>query len=200
MKFFGNRKLFAAIFILGIMAACTPSKPQQDPAVTLAKFEDVINRYNQITSDMTYDDVVKVMGIQGEEPSSDGQSTEMPPNLAPGQFWNFYPDGFIVHVTLSNGTVFIKGFSWSEETIMPKTNARTTIAKFDKVKVGITYEEVVSILGSPGVLKSSRIQYRSVGQSSKIEIFAWWPEDEPEDSPLHIMMISFWDRVVADKQ
>jgi hypothetical protein len=199
MKFSEIRKLVSVIFILGMLAACTPAVPIQDPALTLTKYEDVLTKYNQITADMTYAEVVRIMGISGEEPPAD-ILTALPTEVDPAHFQYFYPDGFIIHVTLSGGTVFIKGFGWSPDTIMPRTNAQTTVAKYEQIKVGMTYEEVVAILGSPGVLRSSRIQYRSGGQGSKIEIFAWWPEDEPEDSPLQIMMVSFWDGVVADKQ
>jgi hypothetical protein len=198
------KKFVSVIVALAILTACTPTKPKQDPAETLAKFEEVISKYNQITSSMTYEDVVKVMGIEGEEPSNKvmGVSGEEPSTLAemaPGHFWNFYPDGFNVHVTLhDDGTVFIKGFNWRDETIKPKMNGRTTTEKFDKVNKGMTYAEVVSILGSPGVLKTSRITY-SLSDMSKFEVITWWPEDEPENSSLHIMMVSFWDGVVADK-
>jgi outer membrane protein assembly factor BamE (lipoprotein component of BamABCDE complex) len=202
MRIIVIRKLVTAIVLFGILAACTPAEPTQDPGVTLAQYEEGINKYNQITSGMTYDNIVQIMGVPGEEPTPAALSTGQPASPAAGTFiWNFNPDGFMIHaVFINDGTIFIKGFTWSSEAIMPKTNGRTTVAKYGQINVGMTYEEVVSILGSPGVLWSSRKLYRTVGQSPKEEIFAWWPEDKLEDPPLHIMVINFLDGMVASKE
>jgi hypothetical protein len=73
---------------------------------------------------------------------------------------------------------------------LPGTNARTTAAKFNQVKAGMTYDEVVSILGSPGLLWSSTLTLNSG------EIFGWWPEGKPENSLSMMMDIGFRNGLV----
>jgi hypothetical protein len=73
---------------------------------------------------------------------------------------------------------------------LPGTNARTTAAKFNQVKVGMTYDEVVSILASPGLLWSSTLTLNSG------EILGWWPEGKPENSLSMMMDIGFRNGLV----
>jgi hypothetical protein len=189
---------FLAVSIfLSILPACTPSEPTQDPTVMLAKFEDAFDRYSRITSVMNYDDVVQILGVPGEG-SPPNISTALPHGLPQEQFKSFYLDGFNISVTFNSfGTVVIKGFGWSDDTGIPRINAQTTASKYDQIRVGMSYEEVVMILGSPGVLRSCRISYGIVEKNSRFEIFSWWTGYDPIDPH---MMISFWDRIVADKQ
>jgi hypothetical protein len=160
-------------------------------AATLAKYEDALARYNQIKTDMGYAAVVKIMGKPGElinTPDDSGHSR--PPNY---YRWALDTDDHRIDVGFVdiNGGIRSRLFSFGIAYILPGTNARTTAAKFNQVKVGMTYDKVVSILGSPGLLWSS-----SLISNSGSEIYGWWPEGKPENSLSLMMNIGFGNGLV----
>ncbi len=81
---------------------------------------------------------------------------------------------------------------------MPKRNHRTTVSQFDQVMVGMTYDEVVSILGSPGMLFLSTEFLHPA--ANRADSFVWWPEDKSDETVSHSLLVTFWDGVVQSKK
>jgi hypothetical protein len=204
MKLTKGWKLIVALLCIGILAACIPPSPTQDPAVALAEYDAAVSRYNQITAGMTYDDIVQIMGSPGEEPQrTPVQSTgEVPPvpQLPPGTVWSFDQDCCRISVSLLNHNRIIsrKSFTWDGINGMPKRNHRTTVLQFDQVKVGMTYDEVVAILGSPGMLFLSIESFHLA--ASRAESYVWWPEGKSDATISHSLLVTFWDGVVQSKK
>ncbi|MGA9396989.1 MAG: hypothetical protein WBV22_01910 [Anaerolineaceae bacterium] len=204
MKFAKGWKLTASLVCIGLLTACLPASPTRDPAVALAEYDMTVSRYNQITEGMTYDDIVQVMGYPGEEPqlTPPASTDEHPavPQLPPGTVWEFDQGGCEIRVSLlgSNRTISIKSFSWDGINSMPKRNHRTTVTQFDQITVGMTYDEVVSILGSPGMLFWSTEFFHLAGK--RADTFAWWPEDKSDETISHSLLVTFYDGVVQSKK
>ncbi len=197
-------KLIVSLICVGLLAACIPASPTQDPAVALAEYDTAVSRYNQLKTGMSYADIALIMDDPGEEPQiSTPQSTgDIPsiPQLPPGSSWLFKQGGCEIRVGLlrPNGTISIKSFTWDGINSMPKRDHRTTIAQFDQVAVGMTYDEVASILGSPGMLFWSTEFFHLAAK--RADTFAWWPEDKSDEMISHSLMVTFWDGVVQSKK
>jgi hypothetical protein len=183
--------LALSIILTGCSGLSTvKSQSASDSAATLAKYQDALAKYNQIKPNMGYDDVAKIMGKPGElinTPDDSGHAR--PPNY---YRWALDTDDHEIEVGFVDtyGGIRSRHFFFSIVYILPGTNARTTAAKFNQVKVGMTYDEVVSILGSPGLLWSSTLT------SNSGEIFGWWPEGKPENSLSMMMDIGFRNSLV----
>jgi outer membrane protein assembly factor BamE (lipoprotein component of BamABCDE complex) len=204
MKFTKGWKLIVSLLCIGLLAACIPALPARDSAVVLAEYDLAVSRYNQIKSGMTYEDIVQIMGSPGEEPQgiNPQSATEHPavPQLPAGTVWEFDQGGCNIKVSLlqSNRTISIKSFTWDGINNMPKRNHLTTLTQFDQVTSGMTYDEVVSILGSPGMLFMSIESFHLA--SSRADSFVWWPEGKSDATISHSLMVTFRDGVVQSKK
>jgi outer membrane protein assembly factor BamE (lipoprotein component of BamABCDE complex) len=158
-----------------------------DAAATLAKYQDALAKYNQIKPDMGYDDVVRMMGKAGELiTGTDDSGHQRPPNY---YRWVFDGDGRYLDVGFREiGGGFLNSrFVFYSLYILPGTMARTTAPKFDQIKVGMPYDQVVSILGSPGLLTQS-ILFNTTINKTRGEFYGWWPEEKPEYSLCPLQM------------
>jgi outer membrane protein assembly factor BamE (lipoprotein component of BamABCDE complex) len=193
-----TKNLAIALACVGLLAGCFPSAPTQDPAVTLDQLNRAFAKYESVKAGMGYDAVSKIMGFPGEKiVISEAERTAQPNVPVPREdAWDFVIDDYVIKVGFVNGPVSIKSFAWETPIFFAKTNARTTVSKYGQVKAGMTVKQVVSILGSPGLRWMSMETYR-VRHSS--DAYVWWPEDEPDDSPSHMMTISFADGLVQFK-
>ena len=204
MKTTKGWKLTVSLICIALLTACIPTSPTRDPAVSLAEYELVVNRYNQIKAGMTYEDIVAIMGAAGVETqyTPAGSTTDVPPvpQLPPGTVWEFDQGGCEIRVSLlsSNRTISLKSFSWDGINYMPKQGHLTTVSQFDQVAVGMTYDEVVSVLGSPGMLFWSTEFFHIAGRRS--DTFVWWPEDKSDATIAHSLLVTFWDGVVQSKE
>ena len=204
MKFTKGWKLIICLLCIGSLAACVPASPATDPAVVLAEYDLAVSRYNQITEGMTYDDIVNIMGAAGVEPQlPTPQSTEehpAVPRLPPGTVWEFNQGECRIRVSFlgTSRTISHKTFTWDGINSMPKRNSRTTLTQFDQVMVGMTYDEVVSILGSPGMLFLSTEFFHLA--ASRAETYVWWPEGKSDATISHSLLVTFWDGLVQSKK
>lgn len=118
----------------------TPA-PAKSDVLTKEKFE-------QIKDGMTYDEVVKIVGAEGELLSESGEKgsqyhTEM---------YQFKTDGF-----LSNSTMTFQGgklINKAQAGLGGDSGVTITKAEFDKIQNGMTYEEVQQIVGGQGEVNS----------------------------------------------
>jgi outer membrane protein assembly factor BamE (lipoprotein component of BamABCDE complex) len=204
MNFTKGWKLIIVLVCFGLLTACLSAAPTQDPAVALAEYDTAVSRYNQITEGMTYEDVVVVMGTAGVEAlSPTPQDTETFPavtQLPPGAVWEFNQGGCRIRLSLlgSNRTISHKTLMWDGINSMPKRNNRTTVSQFDQVMVGMSYDEVVSILGSPGMLFLSTEFFHLAAH--RADSFVWWPENKSDATISHSLLVTFWDGVVQNKK
>jgi outer membrane protein assembly factor BamE (lipoprotein component of BamABCDE complex) len=204
MKLSKVLKLIVSLIGVGLLAACMTATPTQEPAVSLDQYDQAVNRYNQITAGMTYEDIVQIMGVAGVEPQlPTPQSTDehlAVPQLPPGTVWEFDQGGCQIRMSLlgSNRAISHKTLIWEGINSMPKRNHRTSVALFDQVMLGMTYDEVVSILGSPGMLFLSTEFFHLA--ASRADSFVWWPENRSDATIAHSLQVTFWDGVVQSKK
>jgi hypothetical protein len=152
-----------------------------DSAAILAKYEDALAKYNRIKPNMGYDEVARIMGRPGELlTGTDDSGHSRPPNY---YRWVIDPDSRNIDVlfAVTGGGILNSNFVFDFLYVLPGTTAKTTAAKFSQVKVGMTYDQVLSILGSPGLLTESSLFNTSI-YTTKAEFYGWWPENKPEYS------------------
>lgn len=105
-------------------------------------YVDVV-KYNKVVLGMPYEDVKTVMGSGGEKVSS----TELNGDAMTTYQWQTQDDTGTVAVTFKNGKVCSKmGMN------VGKTEPVATREKADKIRTGMTYEEVKAIFGVDGVI------------------------------------------------
>lgn len=121
------------------------------------KSKSKVSKYDQIKSGMSYKDVVKILG-EGKEAASDstaGIKTKM-------YQWNI--DGDYISVMFQNDKVINKAHG----SLDIKTTSKTiTLEMYNKVKEGMTYEQVKNILGEGEEMSSSEMS------GIKIVMYNW---------------------------
>lgn len=204
MKFSIFRKVTASLIFIIVLAGCAPLLATEDPAIVLDRYDLAVNRYNQLKAGMTYSNIAQIMGGPGEESqiSTPEGTTDHPavPQLPPGTAWVFEQGGCVIRVGLlrPDRTISIKSFTWPEINNMPKRNHRTTLAQFDRVTVGMPYDEVVSTLGSTGMLFWSTEFFHLAG--SRADSYVWWPEGKSDATISNTLIVHFKDGVVDYKK
>lgn len=119
-----------------------------------------MDKFNQITMGMTYDQVKKVLG-DGTEDSSSGDGDEKTVTYS----WK-NDDGSNITVEVQGNKVVTKA-----QAMLQSMDAKVTMDKYNKINNGMTYDQVKAILGE-GQLTS---QTEMLG--TKDEIYEWTNSD-----------------------
>lgn len=120
-------------------------------------------KFAKIENGMTYDEVVSIIGSEGSEQSTNeigGIKTTM---------YEWESDGWgVATITFQNGKVTNK----TQFGVNDQSAAKATMDKYNQVETGMTYDEVVAIMGGDGELSSDT---EIAGVSSKL--YMWDGED-----------------------
>lgn len=121
------------------------------------------DKFAKIENGMTYDEVVSIIGSEGSEQSTNeigGIKTTM---------YEWESDGWgVATITFQNGKVTNK----TQFGVNDQSAAKATMDKYNQVETGMTYDEVVAIMGGDGELSSDT---KIAGVSSKL--YMWDGED-----------------------
>lgn len=121
------------------------------------------DKFAKIENGMTYDEVVSIIGSEGSEQSTNeigGIKTTM---------YEWESEGWgVATITFQNGKVTNK----TQFGVNDQSAAKATMDKYNQVETGMTYDEVVAIMGGDGELSSDT---EIAGVSSKL--YMWDGED-----------------------
>lgn len=121
------------------------------------------DKFAKIENGMTYDEVVSIIGSEGSE-----QSTNEIGDVKTTTY-EWESDGWgVATITFQNGKVANK----TQFGVNDQSAAKATMDKYNQVKTGMTYDEVVAIMGGDGELSSDT---KIAGVSSKL--YLWDGED-----------------------
>lgn len=114
------------------------------------------DKFAKIENGMSYDQVVSIIGSEGTE-----QSTNEIGNVKTTMY-EWESDGWgVATITFQNGKVTNK----SQIGVNDQSTAKATMDKYNQVETGMTYDEVVAIMGGDGELSSDT---KIAGVSSKL--------------------------------
>ena len=114
------------------------------------------DKFAKIENGMSYDQVVSIIGSEGTE-----QSTNEIGNVKTTMY-EWESDGWgVATITFQNGKVTNK----SQIGVNDQSTAKATMDKYNQVETGMTYDEVVAIMGGDGKLSSDT---KIAGVSSKL--------------------------------
>ncbi len=121
------------------------------------------DKFAKIENGMTYDEVVSIIGSEGSE-----QSTNEIGDVKTTTY-EWESDGWgVATITFQNDKVANK----TQFGVNDQSAAKATMDKYNQVKTGMTYDEVVAIMGGDGELSSDT---KIAGVSSKL--YLWDGED-----------------------
>jgi outer membrane protein assembly factor BamE (lipoprotein component of BamABCDE complex) len=210
--------LIAALFLFAAMASCAPIKPAQDPAVLRAKYDHALALFHQLEIGMSYDQAIELLGPPVEKTAvGTAGPSDVPPVPQPsGYFWQFNgednnKDGTIYYLFEPKSGIGNKTFSWITFDLAFSEGALSTSAKYDSVVLGMTYEQVKNIMGTPGRLVRQEEQILPSGplvgsfktgwhfplKPRVTQAFSWWP-DGGKDA-FNVMNILFIQDAVSSK-
>ena len=120
------------------------------------------DKFSQIEAGMTYDEVVALIGSDGEK------MTDVAAGDMSGESYRWDSDSWgTAIVTFVNGEVANKSQAGVD------TDAATiTAEKYDQIEEGMSYDDVIGIIGGEGALLS-----KSEIEGMSAEIYAWYGED-----------------------
>jgi outer membrane protein assembly factor BamE (lipoprotein component of BamABCDE complex) len=218
MKNVAIRNLIPALFCLGVVASCVPGKPTRDPAVLRAKYDQALALYNQLEIGMSYDQAIELLGppVDKTTVGTPGSSDVPPVPQPPGYLWQFNRednnrDGTIYYLFEPKSGAGNKTFSWITFDLAFSEGALSTSAKYDTVTLGMTYEQVIDILGAPGRLVRNNEDLLPSGplvgsfstgwhfplKPRVTQSFFWWPEGGKD--AFDVMNIFFIQDAVISK-
>lgn len=123
-----------------------------------------LEKYNQLQNGMKYEEVVRILGAEGTETSSYSAGKIKTATYK----WEGEKYARIT-ATFRNGELASKFQSnLKSENTDSSSTADLTFAKYNQIQNGMSYEEVVKIIGSNGIQTSSS----NVGQT-KIASYKW---------------------------
>lgn len=130
-------------------AAPTAEEPKEEPAEEPAK-EGVLTseKYDQIKSGMTYEEVVAIIGSEGQVMSESGdKGTEFHTAM-----YEWETDGFMsaANIMFQNNKMMSKSQMGVSDTDSPEVSLET----FNQLSNGMTIEEVEAIIGGKGEILS----------------------------------------------
>jgi outer membrane protein assembly factor BamE (lipoprotein component of BamABCDE complex) len=158
------KKPWLILVFLGLLGSSLVScnangTPTQDPAIVLATYDKALEAFNQIYIGMPYEQVNEVVGFPGVErkdvptPASDEPGIPDVPQ-PPGFSWYFSDNSSFIHyfygTQRNSGPTGLKTFGWDVMDPVYRQDAISSEAQYDQVAIGMTYDEVKTIMGSPG--------------------------------------------------
>jgi outer membrane protein assembly factor BamE (lipoprotein component of BamABCDE complex) len=160
----------------GFVSSCSSSTSTGDNAAFLTRYNQAFDKYNQITAEkMSYDQITEIMGEPGEQHVM-ANGSKLP-------FYTWTIDEFNISAGLFDAIGEEKRFSWDFDPnkIHMISNAVTTQEKFNTIEIGMTYEQVAGILGTPGLARgvSETYHLKQMGSPSGA-LYTWWVD---ENSP-----------------
>ncbi len=127
----------------------TTSAPKEDPKPA-ASDELTLDKFNELKTGMKYEDAVKILGSKGDETSSSSSgSSKYASYKWEGQ------GGASIRASFKNDALTSKSQSNLKASDGKTANADLTMAKYNQLENGMTYEEAVKIIGSEGSQTSS---------------------------------------------
>lgn len=176
------KNLIGLIVLVTVVAGCSfLNKKEETPANTATKTQTeststpatetksaaglTLEKFNELKNGMKYDEVVKVLGSEGVETSSFSSG-----NLKTVTYKWEGENYARITVTFRNDelTSKIQSSLKSANSSSSTTKADLTLAKYNQLNNGISYEEAVKIIGSEGTQSSSS----NIGQI-KIASYKW---------------------------
>jgi outer membrane protein assembly factor BamE (lipoprotein component of BamABCDE complex) len=165
------RTMLTIICILsGFVSSCSSRAPSVDNDAFLARYNQAFDKFNQITADkMSYDQLTEIMGEPGKQHAmTDG--SKLP-------FYTWTINEFSIKAGLFDSIGEEKTFSWDFDPnkIQMLDNAVTTQEKLKTIEIGMTYEQVASILGTPGLarVRTETYNLKQMGSPSGA-LYTWW--------------------------
>lgn len=114
------------------------------------------DKFAKIENGMTYDEVVSIIGSEGSEQSTNEIGS------VKTTMYEWESDGWgVATITFQNGKVTNK----TQFGVNDQSAAKATMDKYNRVETGMTYDEVVAIMGGDGELSSDT---EIAGVSSKL--------------------------------
>lgn len=216
MRFFAHPKIHQLILLfcaLTLMVGCFPVDPTPNPDDVLKQLDTALEKYNAIKLGMTDAELVQVMGNPGEDPLADRTPKPGDPPAPEGFLKKFDEGYFETGVAFGNGKVIIKSFNWTSDAYFPIPAPSASVENYDQVEIGMTYDEVVALLGSSGlawsIKNSARPGMSMTGAGLDMEVntfttdhqvitYMWLPEGTGF-SELDRMLITFAEGKVMMK-
>lgn len=133
-------------------AAPVPAKtePAKTETAPPSASDLTLEKFNQLTVGMKYDDVVKILGSAGTESSSSSSAG----NTYKSYKWEGANNARIT-ASFKNATLTSKNQSNVRSTSAQTSTADLTMAKYEQLNTGLSYSEAVKIIGAEGSQTSS---------------------------------------------
>ena len=161
------------ILLIGFVSSCSSISPEVDTDAFLTRYNQAFDKYNQITADkMSYDQITEIMGEPGEQ--------HVMTNGSKLPFYTWTINEFNISAGLFGTTGEEKKFSWDFDPnkIHMLINAVTSQEKINTIEIGMTYEQVASILGTPGLarVRAETYHLKQMGSPSGA-LYTWWVDE-----------------------
>ena len=143
--------------------APTRTEPAKTDAPPPSASDLTLEKFNQLTVGMKYDEVVKILGSAGTESSSSSSAG----NTYKTYKWEGSNNARIM-ASFRNEVLTSKNQSSVRSTSAQATKADLTMAKYDQLQTGMSLDETVKIIGSEGSQTSS-----STSGSFKSTTYKW---------------------------
>ncbi len=138
------------------------SKSESGSSADLTK-----SKFDRLENDTSYDEAVKIIGSEGELT----RETKTKNYTISSYKWSG-KDNAAIYATFRDDKLTGKRQSRLGGELGKNGTADISKAKFDKIKIGMSYDEVVEIIGSKGTQKSSS----TIGKT-QLEFYQWSGED-----------------------
>jgi hypothetical protein len=181
------KKNWGLILLAGILGAialiavcvfiATHSSNSASPfsSLTSSQQSEAVTKFKNLDINMKYADVVKVMGKPGElkaPPTSNSAHSTVPTLPGNTYVWNFDENGYInIRIYfIPDGTLQMVSFM-----SMYEPASKVPTSKFEQIKDGMLYPQVVHTLGATGVLSGGMLTRMPgkpiIGQKSEDRAF-----------------------------
>jgi hypothetical protein len=197
------------------LTSCMPVAPTPDMAALQAEYDRVLGLYNQLEIGKSYDQATALLGTPHKFETPEGQSpagTTVP--QFPGLVWEFN-DGQtrISYIVNSDTGTGFKIFAWNGWIQTINKEDISTPSQYDAVKLGMPYDQVKEIMGSPGsmvfshddhlpgvpkiTVSGQKISSTATSRDRTSQVYYWWVEGKSAyDGAMNIM---FTDGLVTSK-
>jgi outer membrane protein assembly factor BamE (lipoprotein component of BamABCDE complex) len=197
--------LLTIILMLACAVSCRPLVSTPDPDAVMSQFTSALEKYDQIQLGMSPAAVESVMGKAGIDPYDTHTPSPGEPPLPKGFINKFDENGFEISTAYNKGSVVIKSFDWPILTSYPAKQATANEENFNLVKIGMSYDEVAAVMGTPGltwsIKDSARPGMNITGSGINVEVntftedyktitYAWFL-DTGNATYSNLMLISF---------